>query len=316
MELSLLLASKLASMLLMVAVGFFVVRIGVMKAADSATISKLTVYVLTPCLIVHAFQIELTELRLKGFVASVAFFTASYLAWILVSTLLAKPLGLTRIDRCTLIFTNVGNLTLPIIGMVLGEEMTFYVGCLQLPFNLFMWTYGLLTIQGEHGGGVDFKKIFLNSNMVALYIGLAFLVTGLRLPDIIDTTMSSFSSMVGPASMLAAGMVLAGMDLKRIFTSVKAYFIQFGRLVIFPLIAIALLFASRIFTRFPELAPILMAVFVGLAAPSASTVAQLAIVYDDEPENANAYNVISLVLCVVTIPIMVGVYRFVFAKYL
>ena len=85
-----LLASKLASMMLMVVVGFAIVRLGIMKVEDSKPISTLIVFVLTPCLIIRAFQIDLTPARLEGFFASVLFMAASYVVWILLAKLLKK----------------------------------------------------------------------------------------------------------------------------------------------------------------------------------------------------------------------------------
>ena len=307
MELSLLLASKLASMMLMVVVGFAIVRLGIMKVEDSKPISTLIVFVLTPCLIIRAFQIDLTPARLEGFFASVLFMAASYVVWILLAKLLKKPLKISPIDEATLVYTNVGNLTLPLVSMILGEEMVFYAGSLQLPFLLFIWTHGVMTIQGSRK--IDLKKMLLNTNMIALYIGVALLALHIRIPEILDTTMEGFSSMVGPASMLVAGMVIAGRNLKTVFTFHRAYLIQIGRLLILPMLSTTLLYFSGILKAMPQLTPILMTVVIGLSAPAASTVSQLAVVYDKEPETANIYNVMGLMFCILTIPLNVWYYQ-------
>ncbi len=302
-----LLASKLASMMLMVVVGFAIVRLGIMKVEDSKPISTLIVFVLTPCLIIRAFQIDLTPARLEGFFASVLFMAASYVVWILLAKLLKKPLKISPIDEATLVYTNVGNLTLPLVSMILGEEMVFYAGSLQLPFLLFIWTHGVMTIQGSRK--IDLKKMLLNTNMIALYIGVALLALRIRIPEILDTTMEGFSSMVGPASMLVAGMVIAGRNLKTVFTFRRAYLIQIGRLLILPMLSTTLLYFSGILKAMPQLTPILMTVVIGLSAPAASTVSQLAVVYDKEPETANIYNVMGLMFCILTIPLNVWYYQ-------
>ena len=302
-----LLASKLASMMLMVVVGFAIVRLGIMKVEDSKPISTLIVFVLTPCLIIRAFQIDLTPARLEGFFASVLFMAASYVVWILLAKLLKKPLKISPIDEATLVYTNVGNLTLPLVSMILGEEMVFYAGSLQLPFLLFIWTHGVMTIQGSRK--IDLKKMLLNTNMIALYIGVALLALRIRIPEILDTTMEGFSSMVGPASMLVAGMVIAGRNLKTVFTFRRAYLIQIGRLLLLPMLSTTLLYFSGILKAMPQLTPILMTVVIGLSAPAASTVSQLAVVYDKEPETANIYNVMGLMFCILTIPLNVWYYQ-------
>ena len=133
--------SKLAAMLTMVAVGWLAVRFRVIQGRDSAVLSRLTVYILQPCLICRAFQIELTPERLNGFLCALVFGTAVYIIWILALGLLKKPLRLDAVDRCSLIYSNVGNLALPLISMILGSEYVFYASALQIPFNLLIWTH-------------------------------------------------------------------------------------------------------------------------------------------------------------------------------
>ena len=305
-----LLVSKLASMLLMIAVGFIIVKCGILKVEDSRPISTLVVYVLTPCLIIRAFQVDLTPERMQGFLASVIFTAGSYILWIVLCKLLKKPFHITPIDEATLVYSNVGNLTLPLISWVLGEEMVFYVGTMQLPFILFVWTHGYKTIQGE--GKINWKKILLNTNLIALYIGIALMIAQIRLPEVLETTMAAFTNMVGPASMLVAGMVLAGASLRRILLYKRAFLICFGRLIVFPITSMLVLYVSGVGKAHPEWIPILMAIMIGLAAPPASTVSQLAVVYNKEAAKANIYNVMGLLLCIVTIPLIAMMYRALF----
>ena len=55
-----------------------------------------------------------------------------------------------------------------------------------------------------------------------------------------DSTLSSVGSMIGPASMIVTGMLIAGMNLKEIFSRGRVYGIAFMRLII-----ICLLYTSR-----------------------------------------------------------------------
>ena len=61
MTLALTLMNRLVSMMLIVVIGYVAVKVGVLRDEDSRPLSSLTVYVLTPCLILNAYQIELTE---------------------------------------------------------------------------------------------------------------------------------------------------------------------------------------------------------------------------------------------------------------
>lgn len=294
-------------MMLMMVVGFVIVRLHVMKTEDAKILSKLTVMVLTPCLIIRAFEIDLTPERLKGFIACVIFAASSYIVWIPLSRLMKRPFHLTAVDRATMIYPNVGNLILPLVQMTLGEDMVFYAAAMQVPFNLFVWTHGLSLIGGREQ--INPRKMFLNSNMVALMIGIVVLITGFRPPDVINTAISGLADMVGPLSMVSIGMTIAGESLKKIFAMKKAYPVVAVRLLIFPLIMILLLAASGLTRRSSDLLPVLQVVMMGIAAPPAATVAQLSLVYDNDPFAASVYSVIGNIFCVITIPFMLYLYQ-------
>ena len=228
MSTGLVLMSKLMAMMVMVAVGYAAVKLHVVESLDSRTLSRLTVYILQPCLICRSVQIDLTPERLNGFLCALILGIVTYVFWIAALGLLKKPLRLDAVDRCNLIYSNVGNLALPLINMILGSEYVFYASALQIPFNLLIWTHGNSIISGERH--LHFRKIIFNPNIIALVTGILLVLLHIRLPDVIDTAMEGLGSMVGPSSMLVIGIVIAGSDLRGIITNKRAYAIALGRL--------------------------------------------------------------------------------------
>ncbi len=310
MQLSLALMENIASMLIWVLVGFVVVKTGLVKGEHSRVLSVLTVYIFCPAMIFNAFQIELTAERMEGFLACMAFSFVAYVVWMLLSRAMRRPLKLTPVDETSLVYGNVGNLVFPLVAMTLGEEMVFYASAIQIPFNLFFWTHGISIMQGQ--ARFEWKKIFGNLNIWAVILGLVFLGFQWSVPSVLDTALHGLSSMVAPASMMVVGMVLAGTDVKSVFTCGRAYGVLFGRLIAYPLIALGLLWLSGVPARFPELVPVLLVISISFAAPTAANVAQLAVVFDQEPTKASIYNILSLFLCVLTIPALIALYQLVF----
>ena len=307
MATSLTLMSKLVSMLLSVVVGFIIVRVGLLRADDSKVLSNLVAFVLQPALIIHAMQVELTPERSMGFIMSALICAGIYVLWIAVIRLLRRPLHLTPVDETTLCYSNVGNLMLPVIEMVLGEEMMFYATALQIPFNLFIWTHGASTISG--GGGTRVRKMLLNPNIIALSAGLVLMLLHVRLPEILYTTTESLTGAVAPVSMLVVGMVIAQKDLKELLTVPRAYLILAGRLIILPGLTMVLLALLGVGRMWPALIPVMQAVFLCLCAPPAATVSQLAVIYDEEPVKASTYNTLGMFFCILTIPLMNLLYQ-------
>ena len=310
MSMGLVLMSKLMAMMVMVVVGYAAVKLHVVEGKDSLTLSRLTVYILQPCLICRSVQIDLTPERLSGFLCALTLGIVTYLFWIGALGLLKKPLRLDAVDRCNLIYSNVGNLALPLINMILGSEYVFYASALQIPFNLLIWTHGNSIISGERH--LHFRKIIFNPNIIALVTGVSLVLLHIRIPDVIDTAMEGLGSMVGPSSMLVIGIVIAGSDLRRIITNKRAYAISLGRLIVMPASLLLLILASGILTRHPELKPVFQVCFIALCTPPGATVSQLAVLYDKKAYESSVYSVLSMALCIVTMPLMLMVFQFVF----
>lgn len=305
-----LLMNKLLAMLLMVVVGYGAVKCRVVDSDDSKTLSSLIVYILQPCLICRSFQIELTAERMSGFLCALALGIATYLIWIAALELLKKPLRLDAVDRCSLIYSNVGNLALPLINMILGSEYVFYASALQVPFNLLVWTHGNSIISGERH--LHFRKIILNPNVLAVIAGLLLTTLRIRLPDFLDTAMEGLGNMVGPGSMLVIGMVITRSDLKKVFTNRRAYAISLGRLLAMPASLLLLFLATGILGRHPALIPVFQVCFIALCTPTASTVSQLAVLYNNKAYETSVYSVLTMALCVITMPLMLSVFQLLF----
>lgn len=302
--------SKLVSMMLVAAVGFVSVRLGVLEEQGKAQLSKMVLYILQPCLIVLSFQIELTPARMRGFLAAFLFSIVIHAVFIAAGAFLRKTCGLGIVEEMSLIYTNCGNLILPIVSMTLGTEMVFYCSAYPITYNLLFWTHGVSRMRGT--AGFDWKKIVLNPNIIAVFTGMLLLVTGIPIPGVIRSSMEMLEGMVGPCCMLVIGMTLAGGNVREILRSRKAYLVSFLRLLVFPLLVMALLRISGLLQRFPDLIPVLRVSFLAAAAPPGSNVAQTAVLFDREPVNAGIYNLLGMFFSVLTIPLIDYLYAVLF----
>ena len=75
-----------------------------------------------------------------------------------------------------------------------------------------------------------------------------------------------------------------------------------------------LLFASGVITRYPYLRPVAMIIMLGAAAPSGSMVVQFAVVHKKDAVKASIYNVMTTILCVVTLPIIIFLFQMLFPE--
>ena len=141
--------------------------------------------------------------------------------------------------------------------------------------------------------------------MISIAIGVILFFTRIRLPLIINNTIASVGNMIGPASMIVTGMLFAGMDLKKIFTDRRVYFVSFLRMIVVPLITLLLIKISHLACVSADAPKIMLIVFLAVITPSASTVTQMCQVYGNDSRYASAINVVTTICAIVTMPVMV-----------
>lgn len=310
MELSILLAQQIIAMFLMMAVGYGIVKCGLFRKEDSKVISNMVVYIFNPCVIIDSFQIELTQDKVQGLLLAILVGAGVHIVLISLTKVLGKVFHFNSIEKASIIYTNAGYLVIPLVAAVLGEEWEFYTTAFILVQTVLIWTHGVSLIRREPEKNI--RKILLNPNVIAMAVGLLLFVTEIRLPVILGTCVNNFGSMISPASMLVIGMVIGNVELGWVFRQKRPYLICFVRLIFFPLIAVAVFALLGSLGLHPDGEYILMIVLIATSAPAAAMVTQLAQIYDKDAQYASVINVMSVVFCIVTMPLMVLAYETLF----
>ncbi len=303
---SILLLKQIISLFLIMMLGFAIVKKGLLQSKDSKVLTVLSVYIILPCVIIKSFQIDLTPEIRNGILLA---FTAAILIMFLflgLTEIAGKLLHLNEVEKGSLIYSNCANLIIPLVTSVLGDEWVLYTSgfiCVQM---VFTWTHGKALIGGDTG--FDWKKILLNINMIAILIGILLMVTGIRLPDTVLNAMDSVSATLGPLSMMLIGMLLADIDLKQLFRNRRIYLISFLRLFVFPLIVLVIIKILPLASLVQYGRTILFISYLAAMTPSAAMIIQLAQLYDKDAEYASAINVVTTLLCILSMPLMTELY--------
>ena len=151
--------------------------------------------------------------------------------------------------------------------------------------------------------------IVKNVNVIAIAVGVVLFASGLRFPALIGDTISTVGGMVGPISMIVTGMLLGGSSLAKVRSYRRVPLICLLRLIAYPSMILLLYRFSPLKTMAEGGEMILLVSFLAAAAPTASSVTQLAQVYGGDSEYAGVINMVSTVLCIITMPLMVLLYQ-------
>lgn len=307
MNISILLMQQIVQLFLMIFMGYLIVKTGLVRDDDSKVLSKIILYLIVPCVIINAFQVDYTTDTVKGLLIAFAASVMTQVILLVVISVAGKLLHLNEVEVASVYYSNSGNLIVPIVTFILGQEWVLY-GCVFMSVQLvFLWTHCKKIISRE--ASYDWKKIILNINMISIFIGVILFFTGIRLPEIIGNTLASVGTMIGPASMIVTGMLFAGMNLKQIFANKRVYFITFLRLIVVPLIALVLIKLSNLASFSADGNKIMLIVFLAIITPSASTVTQMCQVYGNDSKYASAINVMTTLLSIITMPVMVMLFQ-------
>ncbi|HQE24129.1 MAG TPA: AEC family transporter [Syntrophomonadaceae bacterium] len=307
MELSILLVKQIGSLFLIILSGYVAQKCNIVKFEDSRALSMLSLYLIFPCVIIDSYQIEYSREKMLGLVLAIVASAGVHFVYIVLSHVVKKTVHINSIEEASLIYSNAGNLIIPLVAYVLGPEWVFYCSAYLAVQTVFIWTHGKSIIREARE--FNLKQLLLNTNIIATILGMIMFISGISLPSVLANAVSAVGSMVGPISMIITGIIIANMDLIKVFKNIRAYTVSAARLLIYPLIIVLLCCFSGMLSWHPQAEKILLIVILASAAPTASMVTQLAQVYDKDAYNASVINVVSIIFCIITMPVIVYIYQ-------
>ena len=305
---TLLLTKQIAELFIMILLGFILVKSSLLTKHDSKVLSTVALYIVTPCVIINAFQVQYSQDVKNGIILSFLAAIIVHIIYIVMARMLGKVYALNGVEKATVIYTNAGNLIIPLVQALLGKEWVVYTTGYILVSTIFIWTHGRMLICEETGFNV--KELLKNVNVVASVIGILMFALKIQLPSLIIETMDSMSATIAPICMIVAGMLIAGMDVKDCLKNQRLYIITFLKMIVFPCFALILLKFTNLSSMAKNGDMILLISLLASVAPTAASVTQIAQIYDADSEYASAYYFITTMLCILTMPFFVWMYQF------
>ncbi len=311
MELSLLLLQKILTMLIMILMGFSLVKTKKVSADASQTMASICVNWLNPLSILNSFLLGYSPEKQSGLLLGFACSFAFMIVYIFIGKLLKKPLKLTDGEEACCIYSNAGNYIIPLVYALFGSEAIFYCSALITVQSLFLWTHGYYTVSVSKDFNI--KKIF-NRNLIAVFVGAIIFFCRIPVPTVVSDFTDMMTVSMTPVAMFMIGMLMAGSDLKKIMSRKKNYLICALRLIVIPLFALGLMKISGIVTAFPFAYQPMLILMMGLSGPVAVMITQLTAVHGskEDSENVGSITVMSTIFSLVTIPVIVLLFQLVF----
>lgn len=301
------LLGKLLPLDVILFLGWLLVRFRVLRPEDSRVLSLLSLNLLMPCVILNALQMSFLSQAQQGLAISFAAVLAIHALLLPLNRWLHQPLRLDSVDQASILYPNVANLTIPLASAILGPESTIYT-CPFIAIQLILlWSHGKSLLSGQRR--FQLKAVLCNVNILAIGAGFVMFCTGWGLPEPLQNTVDILAGLFSPIAMLSTGILVGSMDLRKAVSHWQTWRTALLRLVGVPIVALGLCRILSLVFRGQSAQSALLVFYMICAMPPATSVTQLSQVYGQDAQHASEVNLLSTLLCIVTVPLMVTLYQ-------
>ncbi|MBE5994109.1 MAG: AEC family transporter [Paenibacillaceae bacterium] len=283
---------------LLVAAGVILRKMGILPDSAKQVLTDLVIDLILPCNIISSFLIEFNLDILKGFAVILLIATLIQFGCLIIANTFynKEPDRRKKVLQYGTVCSNAGFMGNPIAEGVYGAEGLMYASIFLVPQRIVMWSAGVSYFTESPDRKTVVKKVLTHPCIVAVYIGLFFMITQISMPVFLENTIRNVGGCTTAVSMILIGTILAEVKAGSIldkgimkYTLIRLFFIPF------------LVF---IFCRLFPVRPMISGVSVLLTGmPAGSTTAILAAKYDGDYIFATKCVVVTTLLSLVTIPL-------------
>ncbi|KJU73865.1 malate permease [Pediococcus damnosus LMG 28219] len=313
---------SVVTILLMMALGYALRRMGWFDDNFSGSISKLIMNVALPASIFVAIMKYLTLPKLislsSGLVYSFGGVIIGYIiAWLAVKVLKIRP-GRRGIFMNTVVNANTIFIGLPLNIALFGSVSLPYFLVYYVTNTVSTWAFGVFLISNDDptkkkgeksSGNFNWKKL-LPPPLLGFLVALVWLILNLPVPAWANNTLTYVGNLVTPLSLIYIGIVLADAGLKSINFDRDTIFALLGRFVLSPVvITLLIMLGAKMGHVIPKME--MQTLIVQAAAPALAVMPILANESHGDVKFATNLVTTSTILFIVVVPIVMTLIQFI-----
>ncbi|AEC02430.1 AEC family transporter [Parasphaerochaeta coccoides] len=294
----------LAKMVILIALGMVACRFRVISQEGQQTISRLLLSIILPLGVLAAGNSTFNPKYSNNLLLTALIVFAYYIVAIGLSLLMGRlfnPPGKKKgVFVAMNVFANTSFMGYAIASTLFGHEGMLFAIVYNLLYNLFMFTFGVMSIEGNGASTIDWRKLVTNPLTISSVISLLIFISPFRFPAMVTDSFSLVGSMSMPLSMILIGCWLSDIPAKALVRDGLSYVISLMRLVCFPLIMI---FVARHFA----ISPVVVGTCVVITSlPAGSLNVIFAQKFGSAPDFAVATMAQGTVFSVFTLPLVIS----------
>lgn len=298
--------TQVVILLILILIGVLLTKAKVLNETGIKCMTDTVLLLVTPCVIIKSFIREFDHNTLKKLLISFLIAILSHIGFIILSHLIIrdKDKKKEKVLRFGSVFSNCGFMSIPLQQALLGDEGVFYASSYVAIFNLFIWSYGIITMSGDKKY-LSPKKLLFSPGIIGITVGLIIFLCSIPVPKIISEPVSYLAGLNTPIPMIIIGFHLANSDVLAAIKNLKCIFAIAFRLVILPMIALGIFYLCGI------RGVMLVSSVISCCAPVAALTTMFSAKFGADTSLSVNFVSLSTILSLFTMPIIIT-----FAQYI
>lgn len=145
-----------------------------------------------------------------------------------------------QLYKALMMFGNVGFIGIPLIASIFPERGMLYIAIFTIADQGLLWTVGMQLTTPEakktKGSIAQTVKKMINPAIVGILLGVVGIFAGVKLPTVIDSTLTKIGATTTPLSMIYIGGLFCYVDIKQFVKKVEYYVILLLKMIVFPVL--------------------------------------------------------------------------------
>lgn len=145
-----------------------------------------------------------------------------------------------QLYKALMMFGNVGFIGIPLIAAIFPERGMLYIAIFTIADQGLLWTVGMQLTTPEakktKGNLIQTIKKMINPAIVGILFGVIGIFAKVKLPTVIDSTLTRIGATTTPLSMIYIGGLFCYVDIKQFVKKAEYYVILLLKMIVFPIL--------------------------------------------------------------------------------
>ena len=287
---------------IILAVGFIAGKTGVIKKDYLPNLAQIITKILLPVLIFYGTVSSATKENIVANWTIIVFALAFYVAVGLILFGLAKLMRLKgdrdKVFTFCFLFGNTGFVGVPLLVALFPDAGMLYMMLFSIVDQAIFWTVGIWLATARDRKMELNAKSLLTPNIIAMVLALVFVVIDIPLPAVINDTLSTISNATSAMCMMYLGAMVCFSKWAQVIKCKELYVGIIVKMMVLPVIGGHILMMTGLSSE------VMVSMVAIMSLPIMTVVPMIATMHGHEGEYATGMTVVTLVVSVLTIPLV------------